>query len=103
MLRIRSKNEQKPSSKKLVSKSDMSVLIGRMPLMSALVYIINALIAAEFKEMSSDEFKDTFLCPLDNALRESSIKSRLLVKTIAIHGAIQCMWNKLSKNTLIEK
>jgi hypothetical protein len=80
LLRIRSKNEQKPSSKKLVSKSDMSVLIGRMPLISALVYIINALIATEFKEMSSDEFKDCYFAPLDDALKDTNISDFLSKK-----------------------
>lgn len=44
------------------------------------MYTNRALITAEFREMSSNEFKDMYLAPLDNALRESSIRSRLLVE-----------------------
>lgn len=47
-----------------------------MPSMSILVYTSRALINAEFREMNNDEFKETYLAPLDNALRESRI-SRL--------------------------
>ena len=48
--------------------------------MRVLVYTSRALITAEFKEMSSDEFTDRYLAPLDNALRESSIRSRILTE-----------------------
>lgn len=51
----------------LISNSDASVLIGRMPLMSALVYITNALIAAEFRDIS-DEFKESCLALLNTAI-----------------------------------
>ena len=81
LLRIRSKrSERKPSSGTLVPKSKASVDIGNTPFMRVLVYTSRALISAEFREMSSDEFTDRYLAPLDNALRESSIRSRLLAE-----------------------
>lgn len=46
------------------------------------MYTSRALTNAKFKEMNSDEFKEkeTHLAPLDNALRESNIRSRLLAE-----------------------
>jgi hypothetical protein len=78
LLRIRS-NEQKPSSQRLISKSNASVLLERMPLTSVVVYITNALMKAEFREMSSDLFNERYFVPLDNAIRELSIQRRPLL------------------------
>ena len=79
LLRIRGgRSDQNTSSGRLVPKSKASVDIGNTPFMPILVYISRALITAEFREMSSNEFKDRYLAPLDNALRVSSIRRRLL-------------------------
>jgi len=81
LLRIRSKrSERKPSSDRLVPKSKASVDIGNMPFMRILVYTSCALISAEFREMSSDEFNEVYLAPLDNALRESNLSDDYLFK-----------------------
>ncbi|CUM57513.1 unnamed protein product [Debaryomyces tyrocola] len=81
LLRIRSGiSEQKLSSERLVPKSKASVDVGNRPFMAILAYTSRALVTAEFREMSSDEFKGTYLAPLDNALRESGIRSRLLAE-----------------------
>jgi hypothetical protein len=79
LLRIRSKRtEPKPSSGRLVPKSKASVDVSNMPLMPILVYISRALVTAEFREMTSDEFKGRYLAPLDNALEGSNISIPLL-------------------------
>ncbi|CUM57426.1 unnamed protein product [Debaryomyces tyrocola] len=52
-----------------------------MPRMS--VYITDALMTADFREMSSDEFKERYLAPLDTTIRESSIKIQLLLDEYA--------------------
>ena len=81
LLRIRSgRSDQNPSSGRLVPKSNTSVDIGNLPSIPILVYTSRALITAEFREISSDEFKDRYLSPLDITLRESSIKRPLLLE-----------------------
>lgn len=49
-----------------------------MSLMSALAYITNALVEAEFYEMKSEEFKAICLGPLDSTLEKSNINGRCL-------------------------
>jgi len=56
-----------------VSKGNASVGLGHMPSIPVVVYTNRALITAEFREMSSDDFKETYLAPLDSVLRESNI------------------------------
>lgn len=81
LLRIRSKrSEPKPSSERLVPKSKASVDVGNMPFMPILVYTSRAFITADFREMSSDEFKERYLAPLDKALRESNLSDDYLSK-----------------------
>ena len=95
---------QNPSSERLVPKSKASVDIGNTPFMPILVYTSRALITAEFREMSSDEFKDRYLAPLDNALRESNIRSRLLAEdyryplgdAMHVEQAIQEYFNEIA-------
>ena len=75
LLKIRGgENKQEFRTEKLVSKGNASVDVGKMPSIPILVYTSRALITAEFREMSSDEFKETYLAPPDNALRESNIR-----------------------------
>lgn len=70
LLRIRSgRSEQKSSSESLVPKSKASVDVGNRPFMSILAYTSRALVTAEFREVSSNEFKDRYL--LDNAIKVS--------------------------------
>ena len=71
---------QEHRTEKLVSKGNASVGLGNMPSIPILVYTSRALITAEFREMSSDDFKDRFLAPLDSAIRESSIRRRLITE-----------------------
>ena len=71
---------QERRAEKLVSKGNASVGLGNMPSIPIVVYTSRALITAEFREMSSDDFKETYLAPLDNALKESSIRSRPLAQ-----------------------
>ncbi|CAG86562.1 DEHA2D00242p [Debaryomyces hansenii CBS767] len=51
-----------------------------MPFMPILVYTSRAFITADFREMSSDEFKERYLAPLDKALRESNLSDDYLSK-----------------------
>lgn len=70
LLKIRgNENRQEHPTEKLVSNSNASVDLGNMSSMAILVYISRALITAEFREISSDEFKDRYLALLDNALK----------------------------------
>lgn len=58
---------------KLASQSNASVGLVNMPSLPIVAYTSRALITAEFGEMSSGEFIDTYLAPLDVALRDSNI------------------------------
>lgn len=84
LLRIRDdEDEQNSFSERMVPKSDAYVSVGTMPRMSLLVYITDALMTADFRETSSDEFKERYLAPLDTTIRESSIKIRPLLDEYA--------------------
>ncbi|CAG85694.2 DEHA2B16720p [Debaryomyces hansenii CBS767] len=105
LLRIRSgRSDQNTSPGRLVPRSKASVDIGNTPFMRVLVYTSRALITAEFREMSSNEFKDMYLAPLDNALRVSSIRSRLLAEdyrypsgdAMHVEHAIQEYFNEIA-------
>ena len=95
---------QNTSSERIVPKSKASVDVGNMPFMPILVYTTHALITAEFREMSSDEFKERYLAPLDNALKESNISDRLLSQeyryplgdAIHVEQAIQEYFNEIA-------
>ncbi|CUM50715.1 unnamed protein product [Debaryomyces fabryi] len=81
LLKIRgNENGQEPPTEKLVPKSNASVDLGNMPSMPILVYTSRTLISAEFREIDSDEFKKTYLAPLDRDVRESNIRSRPLAQ-----------------------
>ena len=74
---------QERRAEKLVSKGNASVGLGNMPSIPIVVYTSRALITAEFREMSSDDFKDSYLAPLDIALKESNICRRPLAQEYA--------------------
>lgn len=63
-----------------MSKNKASVDIGHMPFMPILVYTSRALITADLKEVSSHDFKDRYLVPLDNHISESNISGQLLTE-----------------------
>ncbi|CUM51020.1 unnamed protein product [Debaryomyces tyrocola] len=73
LLKIRNLNEPRvlPAPKHIIDKFSASVSIGSTPDLSALYYITNMMVAAEFRGTNSDEFKDNFLAPLDIAIRGS--------------------------------
>lgn len=54
---------------KFVSKNHASIGVGVEHDLSALAYITDAMINAEFREMSSEEFKSSYLAPLENGIR----------------------------------
>ena len=64
----------------IVSKFCASVSLETRVFIPALVYVTNSITTAEFREMSCDQFKSTYLAPLDNALRVSSISRDYLPK-----------------------
>ena len=81
LLKIRgNEDEQERRAEKLVSKGNASVDLGNMPSIPIVVYTSRALITAEFREMSSDDFKEAYLAPLDSVIRESCIRSLPLVR-----------------------
>ena len=70
LLRIRSRGDLvEHPPKKFVSKNHVSVSVGMAPDLSALGYITDAMINAEFREMSSEEFKNSYLGPLETGIR----------------------------------
>ena len=81
LLRIRDDDDAEESfSDRIVPKSDASISVGAMPLMPILIYITDILMKAEFREMSSVEFKESYLAPLDDALKETNITDEFLSK-----------------------
>ena len=84
LLKIRGNEDgQERRAEKLVSKGNASVGLGNMPSIPIVMYTSRALITAEFREMSSDDFKDRYLAPLDSALKESNICRRPLAQEYA--------------------
>ena len=75
LLKIRGLDQPKVLSapEHIIHKFSAPVSVGSTPDLPALYYITNAMVAAEFREISSDEFKTNFLAPLDTAIRESNI------------------------------
>ncbi|CUM52899.1 unnamed protein product [Debaryomyces tyrocola] len=70
LLKIRSIEDLvEHAPEKFVSKNHASIGVGVAPDLSALAYITDAMINAEFREMSSEEFKSSYLAPLDTAMR----------------------------------
>lgn len=80
LLKIKDLDQSKvvPSPKCIIDKFSASVSTGSKPDLSALYYITNAMVAAEFREINNDEFKNTFLSPLDKAIRGSRFIKRYL-------------------------
>ncbi|KRZ98280.1 uncharacterized protein AC631_05960, partial [Debaryomyces fabryi] len=80
LLKIRDLDQSKilPTPKHIIDKYSASVSIGSIPDLPALYYITNVLVKAEFREISSDEFKCNFFAPLDAAIRVSNILDRFL-------------------------
>ena len=75
LLKIRHVDEgEQRLSEITIPKSDASITLGHMPFIPLLIYVSDLLMKAEFKEISSDEFKGIYLAPLDNALKESDIR-----------------------------
>ncbi|CAG85690.2 DEHA2B16676p [Debaryomyces hansenii CBS767] len=83
LLKISGNEDGQDRREKLVSKGNASVSLGNMPSIPIVVYSSRALITAEFREMSSDDFKDRYLAPLDIALKESNICRRPLAQEYA--------------------
>lgn len=54
-------------------RSDASVFLETRVLIPAFVYVTNSITIAEFREMTNDEFKTTYLGPLNDAPRKSNI------------------------------
>lgn len=72
LLRIQNYEDKERSIlRSLVSQNDASVFSGTMPVMPALVYITNAMMSAELRESSTQDFKSNYLSPLDNSIKES--------------------------------
>lgn len=92
LLRIRSYGSlENLGSKRLVSKSDASVSLGTIPFMPALVYITGALMEADFREMTSDEFKESYLAPFDNAIRNQVLAMTSYRRSMCIHVGMRSM------------
>lgn len=71
LLRIRN-NGTAEFTEKLVTKSRASIFMSTVPDYLALVYISDAMVNAEFKKMSSDQLKNSYLVPLNTAIKEST-------------------------------
>ncbi|CUM67604.1 uncharacterized protein PRCAT00005304001, partial [Priceomyces carsonii] len=85
LLRIRSYIPEDELSlekiERIVPKSDASVSVETRASIPLLNFVTNLMTTADFKEMNSDEFKTSYLAPLDNALKGSDIKAPLLSMT----------------------
>ena len=64
----------------IVSKGGASVSLETRVFMSALVYVTNSITTAECREMTCDQFKSTYLAPLDDALTVSNIIHKYLLE-----------------------
>lgn len=79
LLRIRSVGEQDQSTETPLLRKDISFSLGAMPFTNYAINVTIATARATFKEMSIEKFKDSYLLPLDNAIRDKNIKLRLLL------------------------
>ena len=75
LLKIRGLDQPKvlPALEHMIHKFSASVSVGSTPDLTVLYYITNMMVTAEFQEISSNEFKNSFLAPLGIAVRESNI------------------------------
>ena len=83
LLKIRniSHNQKLPTLEHIISKHNASVSTGSTTVMLALNYVTKAMMTAEFREISSDEFKNTYLAPLDMVIKDSNLSKELLSRT----------------------
>ncbi|MDN5664434.1 MAG: DUF3698 domain-containing protein, partial [Staphylococcus equorum] len=72
-------NQKLPTLEHMISKHNASVSTGSTTVMLALNYVTKAMMTAEFREISSDEFKNTYLAPLDNVIKDSNLNGRFLL------------------------
>lgn len=72
--------KQENNSVKSIQRNEASVTVEIIAFTPVLFYVSGALITADFREMSSDEFKDRSLSPLDKTLRRSKLKLNHLTK-----------------------
>lgn len=55
-----------------MTKSRASIFMSTVPEDLALVYISDAMVDAEFKKVISDQLKNSYLVPLNTAIKEST-------------------------------
>ena len=81
LLKIRniSHNQKLPTLEHIISKHNASVSTGSTTVMLALNYVTKAMMTAEFREISSDKFKNTYLAPLDKVMKDSNLNGRFLL------------------------
>ncbi|KRZ99907.1 uncharacterized protein AC631_04315, partial [Debaryomyces fabryi] len=81
LLKIRDLNQPEalPVPKHIIDKYSVSVSIGSTPDLPVLYYITNAMVKAEFREISSDEFKRSFLEPFEMTIRGTNFIQRQLL------------------------
>ena len=72
LLRIRNNGTAEFTEKQLVTKSRASIIMSTVPEYLALVYISDAMVDAEFKKVISDQLKNSYLVPLNTAIKEST-------------------------------
>ena len=79
LLKIRSMGDSvEHTPEKFVSKNHASVSVGMALDLSALAYITDAMVNAEFREMSSEEFKSSYLAPLETTIGKLKLRIRPL-------------------------
>lgn len=85
LLKIRNvpHNQELPTLEQIVSKHNASVSTGSTTVILALNYVTKAMMTAEFREISTDEFKNTYLAPLDEVIKDSNLNKDLLSRTYA--------------------
>ena len=97
LLRIRSREDLiENAPKKFVSKNHASIGVGVAPDLSALAYITDAMVNAEFREMSSEEFKNSYLSPLETGIRGQKLDIKPLASQYRYPlGNPQCVENHI--------
>ena len=87
LLKIRNlpHNQKLPAFEQIISKHNASVFTGSKTIMLAVIYITNAMTTAEFREISSDKFKNTYFAPLDKVIKETNFGGRCLAEDYVYH------------------
>ncbi|CUM53636.1 unnamed protein product [Debaryomyces tyrocola] len=82
LLKIRniSHNQNLPTLEHIVSKHNTSISTGSTTVVLALNYVTKAMVTAEFREISSDEFKNTYLAPLDKVIKKANFGRKILAE-----------------------